>query len=467
MKPHRRMEYSHRNRYNRQSEKLKRAVKNRTMELENAHAELLQKNAELSILLSVSRSLLKSRDINELLDKALSGAITLVPSKAGALFLLDPEKNIIELASFHNIDALPIDAMPRPSRQLRFGFDNFSFPIEYPWLESLSNLSAISDILSSGRDYHYENGITEEIRGILSVLLRGMDGALLGFIILINKSDGEFTEEEARFLLAFSNEAAVTIENFRMQASLVEKEKEVQVQRKLALIGEMSAQIAHEIRNPLQKILTGVEYLRDYCEPENKTVIDVVSNGVSAVNRIITKMVEYGRTTSLNLQDVDINNMISDIISGIRSRMNSANITVTKDFPENGRAALDPVRFRQALQNIMDNAIDAMPNGGNLKVSVRFLCEEKKRPSKTVCKVINPSSRLEIKISDTGKGMDMEAMEKLFTPFYTTKVNGSGLGMAMVKKIVDLHKGEISVNNNTGAGTEVTIRVPIKMSTLT
>ena len=464
MKTHGLIEYGYRNRYNWHSEKLKRAVKCRTKELEQTHAELLRKNAELSTLLSVSRSLIKSKDINELLDKALQGAITLVPSKAGALFIINPETNIIELASFHNIEGLPIEALPQSSRQMHFGFDDFSFPIEDPWLKSLSNISTVSDMLNSGRDYHYENGISEEIQGVLTVLLRGMDG-ILGFIILINKSDAEFTDEDARFLLAFSNEAAVTIENFRMHSSLIEKEKEVQIQRRLAIIGEMSAQIAHEIRNPLQKILTGVEYLRDYCEPGNKTVVDVVSNGVSSINRVISKMVEYGRATSLNLQDVEINNMIDGVISGIRSRLNSAHIKLTKDFPDKGSVALDPVRFRQALQSIIDNAIEAMPSGGNLKISMRFLCEDNKRPSKTVCKVINPSSRFEIKVSDTGTGMDREAIEKLFTPFYTTKVNGSGLGMAMVKKIVDLHKGEVSIISNRGSGTEVTIRIPIRIVT--
>lgn len=455
-------EYGYRNRYLKYSEKLKRDMKNRTRELELAHEELLRKNAELSTLLSVSRSLLKSGDINELLDKILHGAVTLVPSEAGILFLINPEKSIIEVASFHNIEALSTKALPQASKQLHFGFDDFSFPVEDPWLQSLSNLSTVSDLLNSGRYYHYENGLSEEINGMLTVLLRGMDG-VLGFIILINRFDGKFTDEEANFLLAFSNEAAVTLENFRIHSSLVEKEKEIQMQRRLALIGEMSAQIAHEIRNPLQKILTGVEYLRDYCDPKDKTVVGVVSSGVSSINNIISKMVEYGNNTSLNLQSFDVNDMIEDILSNIKNRSNSSGIEITKDLPEKIKVVMDPVRFQQALRNIIDNAVDAMPNGGRLKVSMRFLCEEKKKPSKISCKVINSSSRLEIKISDTGTGMDKSAMGKLFTPFYTTKVSGSGLGMAMVKKIIDLHKGEILVDSKSGGGTEVVIRVPMKI----
>jgi signal transduction histidine kinase len=463
MKTHRSIGYGYRNRQNLHSEKVTQAVKDRTRELENA-PELLRKNSELSTLLSASRSLLKAKDIKELIDKVLHGAIALVPSDFGALFIIDPEKSVIELASFYNIEKMPVNTMPQTSRQMRFEFDNFPFPIEYPFLKALSNLSTVSDLLNSDRDYNYENGISEEIQGTLTVLLRGME-RIQGFIILINKSEGEFTDEDARFLLAFSNEAALVIENFRINSSLVEREREVQTQRRLAIIGEMSAQIAHEIRNPLQKILTGVEYLRDYCEPGNETIIDAVSKGVSSINEVITRMVEYGKTTSLNLQDIEINNMVEGIISGIQSRLNSAKIKLTKDFPEKGRVVLDPIRLSQALKNIIENAIDAMPNGGNLKVSMRFLCEEKNLPSKTLCTVINPSSRLEIKISDTGTGMDKEAIERLFTPFYTTKVSGSGLGMAMVKKIVDLHKGEVSVNSKIGSGTEVTIRVPMKIVT--
>lgn len=449
--------YGYRNRQNRHSEKLRQAVRDRTSELENAHEELLKKNSELSTLLSVSRSLLKSRDINELIDKALHGAINLVPSDFGALFIVEPGKGGIELASFYNIEKMPANVLPQASRQLHFSFEELTFPIDNPRINELINLSTVSDIANSGKDYSYEDGISKEIKGALTVLLRGVDG-LLGFLVVINKKDGGYTEEDARFLLAFSNEAAVTIENFKMHSFLVEKEKEVQMQRRLAIIGEMSAQIAHEIRNPLQKILTGVEYLRDYCEPANKTVMDVVSNGVSSINEVITKMVDYGKIASLNPQDIEINNMVEGIISSVRSRLNSTNIELVKEFPEKVILSLDPSKFRQAILNIIENAIDAMPKGGTLKISMRYLCEGKN----TLCTVITQYSALEIKISDTGTGMTKETLEKLFTPFYTTKINGSGLGMAMVKKIVDLHKGEISINSKKGTGTEVTIKVPVK-----
>lgn len=459
MKTHGITEYGYRNRYLRYSEKLKRAMKNRTRELEEAHADLLRQNTELSTLLTVSRSLLKSEDIHELLDKTVRGAVTLIPSEAGVLLLLNPDSGLIELASFHNIDSLQIGDIQQPSGQLHFGFDDSFISLDDPKIKSITKLLTLSNLLNSDRYYDYENGMTGGVRNILTVLLSGIDRTL-GVIYLISKVDGDYTEEDARFLLAFSNEAAVTIENFKIHASLLEKEKEVQMQRRLATIGEMSAQIAHEIRNPLQKILTGVEYLRDYCEPGNKNVIDVVTNGVSSINKIISKMVEFGRNTSLNLRSVDINEIVEDVLSGARPRL--ASIEVVRDFPERGKIEVDPVRFRQAIQNIIDNSVDAMPDGGRMKVSIRFLCGEAKKPSKKVCTEIVPTPKLEIKVSDSGKGMDTEAIGKLFTPFYTTKINGSGLGMAMVKKIVDLHKGEVSVNSQAGAGTEVAIRLPLK-----
>lgn len=458
MKTHGITEYGYQNRYLRYSEKLKRAMKNRTKELEEAHAELLRKNNELSILLTVSRSLLKSKDIHELLDKTVRGAVTMVPSEAGVLLLTNPDSGLIELASFHNIESLLIGDVHQPSGQLHFGFDDSFISRDDPKIKSITSLLALSNLLNSDRYYDYENCMPGGVRNILTVLLSGMD-RVLGVIYLINRLYGDYTEEDAGFLLAFANEAAVTIENLKIHASLLEKEKEVQVQRRLATIGEMSAQIAHEIRNPLQKILTGVEYIRDYCEPGNKNVIDVVTNGVSSINKIISKMVEFGRNTSLSLKSVDINEIVEDVLSGSKPRL--ASIEVVRDFPDKGKLEVDPVRLRQALQNIIDNAIDAMPGGGRMKVSMRFLCGDENRPSKRVCTEIVPPPKLEIKVSDSGKGMDTEAIGKLFTPFYTTKFNGSGLGMAMVKKIVDLHKGEISVNSQAGAGTEVTIRLPL------
>jgi signal transduction histidine kinase len=455
------IESAYRNRYRRYSEKLKRAVKDKTRELEGAHEELLKKNAELSTLLSVSRSLLKSRDIHELLEKTLDGAVALVPSEAGALLLINPNSGLIELASLHNIESLPILETPHIPEQLHLGFDDSYISPDDPRVKPLTRLLSISNLLNSERPYNYENLVSEGIKGVLTVLLSGMEG-VLGIIYLINRLDGYYTEEDARFLLAFSNEAAVAIENLRVHSTLLEKEKEVQRQRRLAAVGEMSATIAHEIRNPLQKILTGVEYLRDYCEPGNRSVIDIITNGVSSINRIISKMVEFGRPSPLSLQNADVKEVVEDIVSDIRSHLNLSNITITRDFPEKAAAIVDKSRFRQALKNIIDNAIDAMQEGGKLSISISFLCNDEKRPSKTVCAPVDSSSRLEVKVSDTGVGMGKEAMERLFTPFYTTKVNGSGLGMAMVKKIIDLHKGEVSVKSREGSGTEVTIRVPIQ-----
>lgn len=437
-------------------------MKNRTKELELAHQELVKKNAELSTLLSVSRSLLKSKDISELLDKTLMGALTIVPSEAGALLLINPDTDLIELVSLHNIESLPISDVPPIPEQLNFGFDDSFISLDDPKIKPLARLLTISNLLNSEMDYNYEKEISEGIRGILSVLLRGIDG-VLGVIYLINRLEGGYTEEDARFILAFSNEAAVTIENFRMYSSLLAKEKEVHRQRRLATLGEMSAQIAHEIRNPLQKILTGVEYLRDYCGPKDKTVIDVVTNGVSSINHIISKMLDYGRPSPLILQSVDVQEMFDDILSSMRNSLNSSNITVIKDFPEERKAILDPLRFRQGLQNVIDNAVDAMPHGGRLTLSMRYICGEGKRPKKVACNPVKPSSKLEIKISDTGAGMGKEGIDKLFTPFYTTKVNGSGLGMAMLKKIADLHKGEVLVKSKVGIGTDVVIRVPMQI----
>ncbi len=461
MKAHEMTEYSYRNRNPKYSEKLKRTVKKRGKELELAHEELLKKNAELSTLLAVTRSLLKSRDINELLGKAIEGALTLIPSEAGALLLINPDSGLIELASFHNIESLPIPDLPHMPKQLHFGFDDRYISMDDPKIKPLARLLSISNLLNSDRDYNYENGISGGIRNILSGLLSGMDG-ISGVIYVINKVEGDYTEEDARFLLAFSNEAAIAIENLKIHSTLLEKEKEVQRQRRLATLGEMSAQIAHEIRNPLQKILTGVEYLRDYCEVKDSSVVDIVSKGVSSINLIISKMVEYGKPAALDLQDVDILDMLEEILSGSRDRLSLFKIAVSRDFPEKAKVVLDPIRFKQGIQNVIDNAVDAMREGGRLTLSMRYICEENERPSKVACKPVSPSSMLEIKVSDTGVGMDKEGVSKLFTPFYTTKVNGSGLGMAMVKKIADLHKGEVFVKSEVGAGTEVTIRVPIQ-----
>lgn len=224
-------------------------------------------------------------------------------------------------------------------------------------------------------------------------------------------------------------------------------QKDVQKKEKLAVIGNLAAGVAHEVRNPLSSIKGYASHFKSLFaeDSENRAAAEVLVNETERLNRVITELLEISRPSDIKLQEVDIQTIFDTTIRLIHSDVNQNSATeISIDIADNIKSiSVDPDRFVQVLMNIYLNGIQAMPDGGVLAT-----------------KVDSKSDQIVIAISDTGSGMTGETKRQIFNPYFTTKSTGTGLGMAIVHKIIEAHKGEIKVTSKKDEGTEITIYLP-------
>lgn len=222
-----------------------------------------------------------------------------------------------------------------------------------------------------------------------------------------------------------------------MQQELLRSEK-------FATIGRLAASVAHELRNPLASLKNISYYLSKMGKFEDvkaKKMLDMLSSDVSRANKIITDLLDYSRAKKLNKLEMWIDEFVNKAILNV---VLADSVKVVRKL-ERFKALVDPDKMTQVLINLISNARDAMPDGGAITVS----CAKK-------------DMSYEIKVSDNGIGMNRETSAHIFDPLYTTKLKGIGLGLSIVKEIVEAHFGTITVDSAEGKGTSFTITLPLE-----
>jgi signal transduction histidine kinase len=230
-------------------------------------------------------------------------------------------------------------------------------------------------------------------------------------------------------------------EQRRLEAQLHQSER-------LAALGEMTAGVAHEVRNPLGIISSTAELLRERLaryEPQNRLAQIIVEES-NRLNEKVTEFLDFARPRIPNLRPCDLEATLNRSLELLQPEIERLGIKVSREYQLNGRPLMvDQDLLHQAFLNIFLNAIQAMPQGGHLTVST------------------SPGSNGhggEIRIQDNGEGIGPEALKKIFNPFFTTKEKGSGLGLPIVKSIIEAHQGSLKISSTAGAGTTLTITLP-------
>lgn len=223
---------------------------------------------------------------------------------------------------------------------------------------------------------------------------------------------------------------------------------------RLSAMGELASTVAHEVRNPLNAIHMSVQRLRreypavaagtsEDDRAEMTQLLTVVEGETHRINTIVQRFLDYARPPRLALQPTPLGEEVSRLVEALRPFAASREVTLDADVAEAGEALVDGGQLRQALDNLVRNAVEATPSAGRVAVTVRRAAKEHT-----------------IEVRDTGSGIDPDDLPRIFDLYFTTKADGTGIGLAVTQQIIAAHGGTIEVESKPGRGTTMTVHVP-------
>ncbi|RMG59934.1 MAG: GAF domain-containing protein [Deltaproteobacteria bacterium] len=289
-------------------------------------------------------------------------------------------------------------------------------------------------------------------------------GKVKGAIYVDNEfSDRPLTDEDIHVLTMFASEAGLALENSELYENLQRAlddlksaQDRVLQSEKLAALGEMAAQLAHEIKNPLtvvggfaSRLMRVLSEGNEWGE-ERKKLLNyawVIMKEVRRLERIVNQTLYFSRERKLELKETDLNSLVEEVLEMFTEELEEKGIELTLDLDADPpRVLADPDQVKQVLWNLVSNAEQAMTGGGKLTIRTE--------------RVKEPFSGVEIVISDTGGGIPPEVVGNIFNPFFTTRPSGTGLGLPIVHTIVTRHGGYINLDNRVGEGVTFHVILP-------
>jgi len=278
-------------------------------------------------------------------------------------------------------------------------------------------------------------------------------GKLIGWASLSEKRSGElFSQEDIRLLATVSRQAAIAVENARTYEDLRKTHEKLMRTERLAIVGEMAARIAHEVRNPLASIKMNIQILQRKTKlphPDDEEYFDITGKEIERLNTVMREILDYAKPVTLNLQYGSLNRLVRETLHQVFPESRRDGIVVVNDLEEDlPEFSFDAGKIKQVILNLLLNAIDAVGSEGTITFQTRL--EEH-----------GDTTKVRIDITNTGKGMDEEVARRIFEPFYTTKAKGVGLGLANAKRYVEEHGGEVLVHTGSEGPTTFSVCLPI------
>jgi signal transduction histidine kinase len=358
------------------------------------------------------------------------------------------------IASIATIDYLP---------KYGFGFYPFGFTFMLIWIILTSytifkhHLMDINIVIQKGLIYSVLVGLITAIYLIFVIaigrLFQGLVGyqsfivnlfAIFAIAILFNPLRNRIQRFlDKRFFKGTLESLAQEKERLKQELFQVEK---------LAYVGNLASSVAHEIKNPLTAIKTFVEYFpQKFEDAEFKERFErLIPQEIKRIENVVYQLLDLSRPRTPNFKPINIINTIDTTLSLLENNLKLKNITVKKDFSQDEiTVQADEEQLKQVFLNLFLNSIQAMSEGGILEISIN-LCPSVASKSVLIC------------VKDNGVGITEDNLKKLFTPFFTTKKEGVGLGLMITKEIISQHRGNIKVESKIGEGTKFLIELPIK-----
>jgi PAS domain S-box-containing protein len=409
------------------------------LDAERIICDLSDRNAELAALNRIASDAGTERDLGSLFASAAEEVTRVLGCASVAMYLVEDARGTPRLAFRHFSSDSSRELFGAESGEGSLEFAREMIALGAPRLVSRAERpvgAAAGDFLAAA----------VSLAVVPLVARSAITGLLVGlFMRPATDRDLKLLEATAAHLAASVN-AKQLFDHLRSSyATLARTQRQLVHRERLAAIGELAATVAHEVRNPLGVIFNSVGALRRVAGKSEQmgTLVAILDEEAHRINHIVGDLLDFARPTLPALETEALAAVLDAAteaaLGGVRE-----GIEVERRYdPASPLVRIDARLMRQALVNVVSNALQAMPHGGRLGLS------------------IGPDGGgVKVGVSDTGVGIAPDARERIFEPFYTTRATGTGLGLAVVKRIVDGHRGEISFDSSQGIGTTFTIRLP-------
>jgi K+-sensing histidine kinase KdpD len=409
------------------SNRIRKADDNIVKQLEEQRNAIEIRFMKLQKLIEASKIINSTLDLDKLLGLILDAAAQSIHADRGTLYIVDSVKKELWSKALQGTDMVEIRL---PVGKGISGYvaetgetviipDTYADPRFNPEIDKRSG-------------YHTRN--------MLCMPMKNKDGKIIGVFQLLNKKEGCFDKDDVSFIDALSAHASVAIENARMAQEMVQNER-------LSAVGRMASVIIHDIKNPMGTLRVYAQVMKK--KSGNEEAAKLADEMIHQVDRFVNmtqEILDFTRGISAsNFKEMEFSTEMNSVLDFIEKDLEKNNIKLVRDVNFKGRVKMDQDKIVRVFYNVASNARDAMPEGGTLRVST---AEE--------------SGFVRIDFADTGTGMPEEVRNKIFEPFMSYgKKHGTGLGMSIVKKVIDDHGGRVGIESEIGKGTTITIHLPV------
>jgi signal transduction histidine kinase len=263
--------------------------------------------------------------------------------------------------------------------------------------------------------------------------------------------------------------ALVTLHDLESAAEI---ESELELSRRMAAIGRLTSGVGHEVKNPINAIVVHLELLKSKLGESNGPAtrhLEVIDAEIRRLDRVVQTLVDFARPVEVQLREQDLRPVIGDVLALAADELTMRRVTLISHIPAEPLIAnVDGDLLKQAALNVIQNGAQAMPDGGRLEVTL----EEDRDQGENQAKTGKPNGTggggaypatysAVLRVADEGIGIPDEIRDKIFDLYFTTKIGGSGIGLAMTYRILQLHHGSVEVQSRRGRGTEFRLRIPL------
>jgi len=425
--------------------KLGHAINQMALVLKQRETSLSQANRDLLLLHTTGLGLMESLDRELLLTKIAAGAEDLVRADTTAVSIVDKSDRLLKYLGVFG--------------SKRKAIEDLDVPLEaggiYNWMGSYGTPLLMTD----AEDDFRLNGAQMKSLGIKSIMTVPLWSAntITALLTAINKKGGAtFDKRDLRLFTVFSNLASAALQNASLYSDLKWKMVELNTTQeqlvhstKMAAIGGLSANVAHEINNPLTSVLGYTTHLLKTLElPEaQRKILVTMEQETLRVRKIIRNLLNFSRHRPSRMEPGDLLLPLKETIALVQGIADLSSVVIHEDYPaEPALVNMDHNEMKQVFINIANNALQAMPQGGELRVKADVAHE----------------NEVVVVFSDSGIGIAPEHMDKIFEPFFSTKGNGggTGLGLSISYQIVQNHGGKIEAESLATRGATFRVILP-------